>query len=486
MGKEITIKGDKSFEKTPSLKDKALRINLNENIYGTFAEIGAGQETVRHFFRAGGSSGTIAKAMSAYDKDFSDAIYGVEDDGRYVTESRLKRMLAHEGELIEKRLSREKHPNKLFFSYANTVATIDFAKQYKGHGWVGIRYQIEPNEAYNEIIIHIRFKETDVRLQHETLGVLGVNLIYGAYYKYNDPKKLLRYLYDHLDKDQLEIDTINFSGPRFADVDNRLMSLQLVKNGMTDAVMFNPEGKNILPAAILYKKNILLIRGSFRPVTSVNIDMYQKSLELFLKESKVDPENTLVVCEITLSNLRSEGEIDERDFMDRAELLCSLGQTVMISNFPEYYKVVEYFANYTKARMGLVMGVNNLIDIFDEKYYRHLSGGILEAFGKLFYRDLKVYLYPMEDENGDIITSQNLKVHPRMKELYKFFAYNGKVVDIEDFNKSNLKIFSRDVLKLINNNQSGWENMLPQGIAELIKEHRLFGYDPDKVLDKVK
>jgi len=484
MDIEIKLKGDKVIEQIPSIRDKALRINLNENIYGTFAEIGAGQETVRHFFRAGGSSGTIAKAMSAYDKDFSDAIYGIEDDGRYVTESRLKKMLSHEVELIENRLSREKHPNKMFFSYANTVATIDFAKQFKGHGWVGIRYQIEPDEDYNDVIIHIRFKETDVRLQQETLGVLGVNLIYGAYYKYNDPKKLLRYLYDHLDKDQLEIDTINFSGPRFADVDNRLMSLQLVKNGMTDAVMFNPEGKNILPAAILYKKNILALRGSFRPVTKVNLDMYEKSLEMFLKESKVDKDNTLVVFEITLSNLRSEGEIDERDFMDRAELLCSSGQTVMISNFQEYYKVVEYFANYTKARMGLAMGVSNLVDIFDEKYYRHLSGGILEAFGKLFYRDLKVFLYPMEDENGEIINSQNLEVHPRMKELYKFFAYNGKLVDIKDFNKDNLKIFSRDVLKMINKNQSGWENMLPQGIAELIKKHRLFGYDPSKVLEK--
>jgi hypothetical protein len=484
MEKSIKLKGDKVIEQIPSIKDKALRINLNENIYGTFAEIGAGQETVRHFFRSGGSSGTIAKAMSAYDKDFSDSIYGIEEDGRYVTESRLKKMLTLEVNLIEKRLKRDKHPHKMFFSYANTVATIDFAKQFKGHGWVGIRYQIEPGEDYNDIIIHIRFKETDARLQQETLGILGVNLIYGAYYKYDNPKKLLRYLYDHLDKDQLEIDTINFSGPRFADVDNRLMSLQLVKNGMTDAVMFNPEGKNILPAAILYKKNILALRGSFRPVTSVNIDMYEKSLKMFLEESKVEKDNTLVIFEITLSNLRSEGEIDERDFMDRAELLCSLGQTVMISNFQEFYKVVEYFSNYTKARMGLAMGVNNLIDIFDEKYYRHLSGGILEAFGKLFYRDLKVFLYPMIDENGDIITSENLKVHPRMKELYKFFKFNGKVIDIVDYNPKFLKVFSREVLKMINQGKLGWEKMLPQGVAELIKKDHLFGYDPDKVLEK--
>ena len=482
MDTSIKLKGDKVIEQIPSIKDKALRINLNDNIYGTFAEIGAGQETVRHFFRSGGSSGTIAKAMSAYDKDFSDAIYGIEEDGRYVTESRLKKMITKEVNLIEDRLKRDKHPNKMFFSFANTVATIDFAKKFKGHGWVGIKYQIEPDEDYNEIILHIRFKETDARLQQETLGILGVNLIYGAFYKYNDPKKLLRYLYDHLDKDQLEIDTINFSGPRFADVDNRLMSLQLVKNGMTDAVMFDPNGNNILPAAILYKKNILALRGSFRPVTNVNIDMYERSLKMFLQENKVKEENTLVIFEITLSNLRSEGEIDERDFMDRAELLCSLGQTVMISNFQEYYKVVEYFSDYTKARMGLAMGVNNLIDIFDEKYYRHMSGGILEAFGKLFYRDLKVFLYPMLDDNGTVIDSQNLKVHPRMKELYKFFAYNGKVVDITDYDADNLKIFSREVLKLISHGESGWEKMLPGGIADMIKEHHLFGFDRNAVL----
>ena len=485
FGLDIKLKGDKLIEQIPSIKDKALRINLNDNIYGTFAEIGAGQETVRHFFRSGGSSGTIAKAMSAYDKDFSDAIYGIEEDGRYVTESRLKKMLSHEVELIEKRLDRTKHPNKMFFSYANTVATIDFAKQFKGHGWVGIRYQIEPDEDYNEIAIHIRFKETDARLQQETLGILGVNLIYGAFYKYNDPKKLLRYLYDHLDKDQIEVDTINFSGPRFANVDNRLMSLQLVKNGMTDAVMFSPEGKNILPAAVLYKKNILALRGSFRPVTTVNMDMYEKSLKMFLEENKVEKENTFVIFEITLSNLKSEGEIDERDFMDRAELLCSLGQTVMISNFQEYYKVVEYFSNYSKARMGLVMGVNNLVDIFDEKYYRHLSGGILEAFGKLFYRDLKVYLYPMLGEDREVINSENLKVHPRMKELYKFFKFNGKVVDVTDYDEKNLEIFSREVLKMIFKGIPGWEKMLPEGIAELIKEHQLFGYDPNRILEEV-
>lgn len=481
----VTIMGDKEFENVPSIKNKALRINLNEHIYGTFSEIGAGQETVRNFFRAGGASGTIAKAMSAYDKDFSDAIYGIEDDRRYVTEDRLKKMLSHEIKLIEERISREKHPNKLFFSYANTVATIDFAKKYKGHGWVGIRYQVHPDEPYNEIILHVRFHENDARLQQNTLGILGVNLIYGAYYKYDNPKKLLRYLYDHIDKHQIEIDTINFSGPRFEKVDNRLMSLQLVKNNMTEAVMFAPDGNNVLPAKILYKKNILALRGSFRPVTKVNMDMYKKSLELFLAENKVSKENTEVIFEITLSNLRAEGEIDERDFMDRAELLCSLGQTVMISNFQEYYKVVEYFSRYTKERMGLAMGVNNLVDIFDEKYYRHLSGGILEAFGKLFFKDLKVYLYPLKDTvTGEISTSENLKVHPRMKELYKFFKYNGKVVDITDYDPSILDIYSREVLQMIAEGKSGWEEMLPERTTAMIKEYNLFSHKKQKAAQK--
>ena len=290
---EITIKGDKDIDDIPSTKSKALRINLNENIYGTFAEIGAGQETCRHFFRAGGASGTIAKAMSAYDKNFSDAIYGVESDGRYVTEARLRKMLSHEMNLIENRLTRENNPNKIFFTYANTVATIDFAKQFKGHGWVGIKYQTEASGGYNEIILHLRFKETDVRLQQETLGTLGTNLIYGAFYHHNNPKKLLRYLYDHLYKDQLEIDTINFSGPVFKNIDNRLMSLQLVKNGMTDAVMFGPDGTNVLPAKVFYKKNILALRGSFRPVTKVNMAMYEKSYDMFIKENKVNADKTV-------------------------------------------------------------------------------------------------------------------------------------------------------------------------------------------------
>lgn len=461
-----------------SPKNKALAINLNPNIYGTFAEIGAGQETVRFFFRAGASSQTIAKAMSAYDKDFSDSIYGKEEDGRYVTENRLHKILKHETRLIEERLDRDKHPGRLFFSYANTVRTIDFTKKNKGHGWMGIHFQMDSIEDYNEVILHLRFLENDARLQQESLGVLGVNLIYGAFYYGDNPRMLIESLYDELGKDQIEIDMINFSGARFAYVDNRLMSLQLVKQGMTDAVIFGPSGRNVLSAELLYRKNIFAMRGSFRPVTNVNIDMLISGMEMFLKEKDITDKNTQIIFEITLSNLRALGEINERDFLDRADIIGKLGYIVMISNYSEYYRLVNYFTGITKKRISVIMGVNNLLDVFDEHFYENLSGGIMEAFGKLFVKDMKIFLYPyINKETGELLNSENLKVDLNLKELYKYLKNNNKIIDVEGFNKENLRIYSKEILNEICLGKTGWENKLPEGVSEIIKDRRMFGYN---------
>ncbi len=472
----VSLKGDKDFENVLSTVDKALRINLNEHIYGTFAEIGAGQEVARHFFRAGGASGTIAKTMSAYDRGFSDAIYGAEQDKRYVTKSRLAKMLKHEINLLETRVDRKNNPEKMFFAFANTVATIDFAKKFKGHGWMGIRFQTDSKQEYSEIQMHVRFHLIDAKAQQEALGIMGVNLIYGAYYKHNKPRSLIKYLYDHIDPHAIEIDTINFSGPLFENVDNRLLSLDLVKNGMTQAVMFGPDGKNILPAAVLYKKNILAIRGSFRPVTKVNEDMYEKSYKMISNDSDFNLEKTISIFEITLSNLLSgQNDVNEQDFLDRAELLCSSGKTVMITNFQEYYKLSDYFSNYTTKKTVMTMGVDNLIKVFEDKYYSNLSGGILEAFGKLFKQNIEIYLYPLI-KGEKLIDSSNLQVEDNMKNLYKYFKDNQKIRDIENFNKSLLNIYSWEVLEEIKNNSSGWEQKLPESISKLIKEKKLFGY----------
>ena len=472
----IILPGDKDYESRPSVQRKSLRINLNENIYGTFVEIGAGQEVARHFYRVGAASGTIAKSMSAYDKSFSDSIYGKEEDSRYVTQNRLDKMLSHEMNLLEKRISRKKYPNKFFFVYANTVATIDFVKKFKGHGWMGIKFQTDPKDDYSEIKLHLRFHQNEAKLQQESLGIMGVNLIYGAFYKHNEPLKLMKYLYDHIDDQSIEIDTINFSGPLFKDVDNRLISLELVRLGMTDAVVFDETGTNVLPAQVLYKKNILTLRGSYRPITKVNEEMFKKSLEAFLEEKGVKKENTIVLLEITLSNLRSTGDIDDSDYLDRAKLLCSLGHMVMISNFSEYYKLVKYLTRYTKKQLGLTMGVTNLIEIFDEKYYDGVKGGILEAFGNIFKNNMKIYLYPVLDKQKDtVIDSTNLKLEDNMKEFYKYFKVNDKIRDLE-FNKDYLNIYSKEVLKQIKNNTPGWEDKLPEGVSDLIIKKKMFGY----------
>ncbi|MBL6658305.1 MAG: TonB-dependent receptor [Flavobacteriales bacterium] len=454
---------------------KALQINLDSTIYGTFAEIGAGQEVVRHFFRAGGASGTIAKTMSAYDKDFSDAIYGKEIDGRYVSKSRLKKILKQEYGLIENRLRREEHPDKKYFSFANTLATINYTKTVKGHGWMGCRFQTAADKGFNEVIFHVRLNDSDAKLQQETIGIMGTNLIYACFNHYYQPKTFIKSLYDNLTRDNVEMDMIQMEGPDFKDVDNRLLSLILVKEGMTDAVIFGPDGKNQQPSDVLYKKNILTIRGSFRPVTKVNLDMMENGYNSFIEENRVDKDNVQLLFEITLSNLKMEGDIDENDFLDRADILCSLGHTVLISNYKKYYKLIEYFSNYTKARMGLIIGVNNLLEIFDDKYYRNLNGGILEAFGILFTRDLKIYLYPYQaDVSDELLNSKNIPIHRRLRPLYDYLLKNGRIKDLK-FNDNVLQIFSRDILHKIKKKEDGWQDGVPEGVSEIILNKKLFG-----------
>ncbi len=457
---------------------KALNINLDPYIYGAFSEIGAGQEVVRHFFRAGGASGTIAKAMSAYDMDVSDAIYGKEPDGRYVCESRLKKIINREYSLLEERLDRLKHPNKYFFSFANTVATTKYNENHEpGHGWIGVRFQLNPDENPNDVIIHIRLHEHDAKLQQETVGILGVNLLYACFYHNTKPAEFIQSLYDNLTRKQIEIDMVHMNGSKFQNLDNRLLSLLLVKNGMTEAVIFGPDGQNLQPSDVLYKKNILALRGSFRPVTKVNIDMIKNGLNEFVKENKVEEKNLQVLFELTLNNLKSEGDINEKDFLDRVNILCSIGQTVMISNYQRYYKLLDYFGRFTKERLGIILGLTNLQEIFDAQYYRNLEGGILEGIGKMFNRDIKVYVYPSKPDKKTILkTSSNILIQPRIKPLFDFFIFNKRIIDLKGYKEEYLSIFSRKVLKMIKKDKTGWEKMVPTYVDNIIKENKLFGF----------
>ncbi|MEN9661158.1 MAG: hypothetical protein RL324_107 [Verrucomicrobiota bacterium] len=478
---------------------KALTINLDEPRYGTFAEIGAGQEVARVFFQVGGASGTIAKTISAYDMTFSDAIYGKAP--RYVSHERLSLMLDHEYKLLLERLQTQRGDRTTFFVYADTVSARNFKGTNEAHGWMGIRFQTEPNGPSSDIVLHVRMWDKENVLQQQALGIVGVNLIYGACYYHKDPRKLIESLLDNLTVDRIEVDMLKFSGPAFADVDNRLMSLQLVNCGLTNAVMFGPKGDVLQPSEVLYKKAILVERGSFRPVTHVNVDMLNCATAQFIQEPAVKGKDVVVLMEITMNNLLAAGELDARDFLARVDILGDIGFTVLISNYPEYYRLSSYFRRYTKEMIGVAMGINNLIEIFNEKYYENLEGGILESFGRLFRHSVKLYIYPMRKDaferylaaaSGEVpttvsggghafsanvlINARNVHVPANLQNLYAHLVENDYIDSIVGFDQDILGINSRDVLRRIKDNDMTWQDMVPTQVADAIKARGLFGY----------
>jgi len=460
-------------------KQKALAINLNPEIYGTFAEIGAGQDVAANFFKAGASSGTIAKTMSAYDMLFSDAIYGAEQKRRYVSENRLIAMLDREYGLLIERLAEQRSATTTFFAFSDTVSALNYHKTNAGHGWMGVRFQLKPGGEYNDVVLHVKLSDNDNNLQQQAVGILGVNLIYACFYHPGNSLLFLLSLMDDLSKDRIQVDMIRFEGPDFRKVDNRLMSLHLVKYGFSDAAVFSPDGKNLQPSEVLYKKHIVVVRGRFRPVINVHVDMLNTGVKQFLDEQDVDKTNVVVLTELTLQSLKERNaeltaEIDEKDFLDRVDILCSLGQMVMISNFQEYYKLVAYLSTITKLKMGVVLGYPNLEYIFSEEHYKDLAGGILESFAALFSRKVKLFIYPTL-RDGVIWNCQRFSLPPHLIDLYRYLIANNKIEDILDYNKNNLNVQTDKVLQLIKQGTEGWEEYVPAEVAAMIKERCLFG-----------
>ena len=454
--------------------EKALEINLDAIKYGTFAEIGAGQEVARRFFRVGGASGTIAKTMSAYDMTFSDAIYGSAQ--RYVSRVRLQTMLDHEYDLLIERLDQKFGTEKTFFVFADTVAARSFKHRSESHGWLGIRFQPEPRGQPSQIIIHVRLLDGTHVEQQEALGVIGVNLLHGAFY-HRQPEQLIASLQENLAPARIEVDMIKFSGPVFQNVDNRLMSLRLVSQGLTDAVMFRADGETVQPAEVFYKKAILVERGSFRPVTYATNDMLDGARREFVKHCDCSEDDVVVLMEMTLENLLANGQLDHTDFLARVDILGALGRTVLISRFREYYRLAGYLFRYTNRAIGLVMGVPSLIEILNEKYYTNLEGGILEALGRMFKGGLKLYVYPMIDEtNGHIVTATQIEVAPNLRSLFSYLIDNQYVQEITDYHPEYLRIHPPDVLAKLQSRDRRWEQMVPAEVAHIIKQREFFGY----------
>ena len=466
-------------EETIDTHSKALRINLDPRWYGTFAEIGAGQEVVRWFFRVGGAAGTIAKSMSAYDMKVSDAIYGHAE--RYVSRGRLQAMLDREFDLDVERLGRERGDNTSFFAFADTVVARSYRGNNECHGWMGIKFQSRANDQPSQIVMHVRMLDEEASLQQEALGIVGVNLCYGAFFLNHAPEELIESLLDKLTVGRIEIDMFELSGIEFRNVDNRIMALKLVQLGLSGAAMFGSNREVLQPSDVLHNKAVLVERGSFRPTTLVNIDMLECALKKFKEDPAVADKPVLPLMELTMRNLLAGGtEVDRRDFLARAELLSACGMTVLISDYFEYYRLAAYLAWRTKERIGIVLGVPSVYELFEEKYYTQLPGGTLESFGRLFKNDLKVYVYPLQRKEDDKLeTIDTLQVKPEVKLLYDYLVRRGSFVQLDNFNPRFLSIFSRDVLKRIANNDNSWSEMVPPQVAEIIRSRGFFGYKGD-------
>jgi hypothetical protein len=486
--------GGSHGERVVDTHAKALQINLDARRYGTFAEIGAGQEVVRWFFRAGGAAGTIAKSMSAYDMAISDAIYGKAE--RYVCRQRLEAMLDHEHKLNLGRLSETRGANTAFFSFADTVSARSFKGNNDCHGWMGVRFQSRPRDQDSQIIIHVRMLDTENALQQETLGIVGVNLLYGAFFLFPEPELLIESLLDGLTTQRIAIDVIEFSGIEFRQVDNRLMSMKLVQVGLSGAAMFDPDGTVLQPSEALRKKHVLVERGSFKPVCHVNIDMLNCAHANFVRDltgpgggggtrgtggtGGTGGDDVVELMELTMRNLREEGgEVDRADFLARADMLAASGKTVLISDYFEYYRLAGYLAQHTKEKIAIVMGASSLRDLFEEKYYTALEGGILESFGRLFKNDLRLYIYPLLDQaTGSLITVDTLDVPAHLRKLYGYLVDVGVIKQLENVNRDYLHIFSREALRRIRAGDPSWEAMVPPEVAAVIKHRRFLGYRP--------
>ncbi|TFE66316.1 nicotinate-nucleotide adenylyltransferase [Methylacidiphilum sp. Yel] len=461
---------------TLTTHQKALQINLDSQKYGTFAEIGGGQEVVRWFFKVGGAAGTVAKSISAYDMTVSDAIYGPTE--RYVCQERLSRMLDHEYDLLIDRLEVKRGKNTQFFVFADTVTIQGYQQRMDCHGWMGIRFQDNPMGKWNDVIIHVRFLEQERLQQQETLGILGVNLIYGAFYYNQDLVLFIESLMDNIAPGKIEIDLIDTSGHLFEKIDLRLLNLQLLVSGLTPVILFTPNGKAVQPSDLLYKKAILIERGRFEPVTNLNMEMMEVARAKFLQEPEIADAAKLEIMEITTRNLLTEmGTIDKENFIQRIELLCALKQHVLISNYAEFYEISTYLNRFTKNLIGLVLGIPLLQELFNEKYYSYVEGGILEAMGRLFKKKIKLYVYPTFDpQTSKLITAENLEIKGPIKHIYNYLLESNHLIPLHPINPP-LKSFSpKEVTEYIKSGDPRWKELVPIRVVEIIREKKYFGY----------
>ncbi|GHP05840.1 hypothetical protein PPROV_000458700 [Pycnococcus provasolii] len=487
--------------------------------YGTFAEIGAAQEVARWFFRVGGAAGTVAKSVSAYDMTISDTQYGAAK--RYVTMERVQSMLEYEYLQCQLPLQTQRGSKTAFFAFADTIAARSYRGDNEQHGWLGLKFQTEPGSTPSRIIIHIRLLDNTAELQQEATGVLGVNLLHSCFtlLKGEDgptPAVLDEFLASLMDdlgtwddgNQRIQIDLMKFEGPAFAGVDERAVALRLVERKICEATVFDTDGRVRLPSDMFYKKNVLVLRGLFRPFTKLHEDMISAASAEFFCEEEGNPSRTIyestkngqdeevcylrdasqVLLEISTADITHNGDsldwttslgLDEKKFLNRLDAVLATGHPVMLSNFFEYFRVAQYLQQAIgkgKGHLAIVLGVPAIKSLFDEQYYKTLSGGILENFGRMARADLSMYLYPTVDEKDNVITANTLELTEEVDDLYQFLLKRKVIRPVEFFDKALLAKFgsqsaSKKVSDMVESGDDAWMEYMPGKVVDYIKEN---------------
>jgi hypothetical protein len=456
---------------TPTTYDKALELNLDPQVYGTFAEIGAGQETANWFFRASGTAGLVAKTISAYDMTMSDAIYGRAK--RYVSADRLAAMLGHEYAILLERLGPTRGAETTFFSFCNTVRARGYNDCGECHGWLGIRFQKKPGDPPSDITLHVRLLDADSIGQMEALGIIGVNLIHAAFRHRGHLRHFVEALVDNLVPGRVEVDLLKFTGHGYEAFDNRLCALQLVESGLTDATMFLPTGEVVQPAEALYHHPVLLLRGSFNPVMNIHLAMLEQAQAGF---SGSLPENeratAIELCEISMHNLLRGPGIDPVDFLDRADALQALGKTVLVSNCAEFHRIAAFLNRCTTKSVGIVLSIGLLNELFKAKWSENLAGGLLESFGRLFKEGVTLHVFPWQNrKSGELVTADTFLAPENCRHLYQHFVENGRILGIDSGDESLLAFTGRDVFRMIAAGDDHWRGLVPEVAWTMAERH---------------
>jgi hypothetical protein len=430
---------------------KALALNLDPSTFGSFAEIGAGQEVARWFLVVGGASGTVAKTISAYDKEVSDDLYG--SGSRYVSKQRLEAMLDKEWTELQAKLSKTRGPQRRFFSFADTVEARDYAGTNDPHGWMGLRFQLQPGGPPNDLVLHINLRDPANVLQQEAIGILGVNLIFAAFYQSQTKESFLEGLAEGVVKERIEIDFVEFRGPAFSGWDPQSVVAHLVRAGFADAVWFSAKGLTGPPAEVLHKRSVVLAPGYFGHVDAahaqIHIELLAVGVQEFRKELGEAAAAPIGIFCLTAAAFETGAPTPEiPDLLRRINALLARGGDVLLFREPQLYAMTGVVNRCTRAPLRFVVGLSLLIRAFADTY-GNLEGRLFEALARLFAQNVRIYAYPMTaahlqewlksnsatgwewSETNGWVSANQLRHVPPLGHLYGYLLASNFLVSIE-------------------------------------------------------